>query len=195
MPDATGRFGLMKAASKLIRRAGYLAIGLDHFAKPADSLALSQAEGRLRRNFQGYTSDQSSSLIGFGTSAIGTLPEGYIQNTARTVAYRDAITADRLATARGIALTAEDRIRRSVIERLMCDLEVDLEHVSDGEGCLPAAFAEEIEAIDKMACEGLVVRDGLRITVPDDARPFLRSVCAVFDRYVRQSSTRHSRAV
>ncbi len=126
LPDTAERFAQSAAAADVLISAGYQRIGLDHFARSDDLLARRQREGRLHRNFQGYTTDESSCLIGFGTSAIGALPDGYVQNTATTAAYRDAIGNGRLATVRGRALTGEDRTRRDIIERLMCDLRVDL---------------------------------------------------------------------
>jgi oxygen-independent coproporphyrinogen-3 oxidase len=104
--------------------SGYRHIGLDHFARADDPLAERQLQGRLHRNFQGYTTDETVNLIGFGPSAIGSLPGGYVQNTPHTIGYRDAIMAGRPATVRGRAVTAEDRLRGRIIERLMCDQNV-----------------------------------------------------------------------
>ena len=174
--------------------AGYVAIGLDHFAKPDDPLAHAQKEGRLRRNFQGYTTDEASTLVGFGTSSISRLPQGYVQNASSTVAYRAAIAADRLATVRGFLLTAEDRLRGAIIERLMCDLAVDLERVAPAYGGDPCSFLPELARIDAMAQDGVVTREGYRIVIPDAARPFLRSVCSVFDRRLPAKAEGYSRA-
>lgn len=195
LPDTLERFDQAQAAAAAIVEAGYVAIGLDHFAKPEDALARVQREGRLRRNFQGYTADPARTLIGFGTSSISRLPEGYAQNASSTAAYRAAIEARRLATARGVALTAEDRFRGAIIERLMCDLCVDLERVAAAHGEDPHSLLPELARIDALAEDGLVARQGFRLTVPDAARPFLRSVCAVFDRYLAPGETRHSRAI
>jgi oxygen-independent coproporphyrinogen-3 oxidase len=138
LPEAVERIRQASAASAAIVEAGYVAIGLDHFARPDDPLAHSQRTGHLRRNFQGYTTDKAPTLIGFGTSSIGHLPQGYVQNASSTVAYRDAILSGRLATARGIAVTADDRLRGAIIERLMCDLEVDLERIASIYGGAPS---------------------------------------------------------
>ena len=134
LPGAAERLAQMQAAAETILAAGYEAIGLDHFAKSGDALAGRRKAGHLHRNFQGYTTDEARTLIGFGTSAIGTLPEGYVQNAPGTVAYRETLATGRLATVRGRAVTAEDRLRRAVIERLMCDLAVDLETVAADHG-------------------------------------------------------------
>ena len=195
LPGAAERLGQMRAAAAAIVEAGYVAIGLDHFARPGDELARALLDGRLRRNFQGYTTDRAPSLIGFGTSSIGALPQGYVQNAASTVTWRDAIAAGQLATARGLMLTADDRLRGDIIERLMCDLAVDIEHIAARHGRSPEDFAPELASLDKIAEDGLVGRDGYHITVPEAARPFLRSICAAFDRHLTPGPMRHSRAV
>lgn len=172
---------------------GLFPIGIDHFAKPDDPLVLRQREGRLHRNFQGYTTDDAAALIGFGTSAIGSLPQGYVQNASSTVAYREATANGRLATVRGVALTDDDRLRRSIIERLMCDFSVDLARIAPTDK--KPDFAAELAAIDALARDGLVKRDGLSIEIPEDSRLLVRNVCAAFDRYLQSGAGRHSRAV
>ena len=105
LPGSSERFAQSRAAAEVLIGAGYQPIGLDHFAKSGDLLARCQREGRLHRNFQGYTTDEAPILLGFGTSAIGALPDGYVQNAASTMVYRDAINGGRLATVRGCVLT------------------------------------------------------------------------------------------
>ncbi|PVE22093.1 oxygen-independent coproporphyrinogen III oxidase [Microvirga sp. KLBC 81] len=193
MPDAIQRVEQNTAAAAALIEAGYVQIGLDHFAKPSDPMVVRQREGRLHRNFQGYTTDEASALIGFGTSAIGSLPQGYIQNASSTVAYREAITKGRLATARGVALTDDDRLRRSIIERLMCDFAVDLDRIASDRR--KPDFTAELAVIDELARDGLVKRDGLSIEIPEDSRLLVRNICAAFDRYLESGAARHSRAV
>ena len=123
LPGSHERFSQSRAAADVFVGSGYQHIGLDHFARADDPLAERQREGRLHRNFQGYTTDETVNLIGFGPSAIGSLPGGYVQNTPHMIGYRDAIMAGRPATVRGRAVTAEDRLRGRIIERLMCDLQ------------------------------------------------------------------------
>jgi oxygen-independent coproporphyrinogen-3 oxidase len=195
MPDAAGRLCQAQAASELVGGAGYVAIGLDHFARPDDPLTQAQRNGRLRRNFQGYTTDRAATLIGFGTSSIGRLPGGYVQNASRTVAYRSAIASGRLATVRGIVLSDEDRLRAAVIERLMCDLAADVGRIAAESGRDPEDFGREFSTLDRMAEDGIVSRDGYRVSVPEEARPYLRHVCAVFDRHLSAGETRYSRAL
>jgi oxygen-independent coproporphyrinogen-3 oxidase len=194
LPGTEERFVQSQTAAELLAGAGYVPIGLDHFAKRNDLLARRQREGRLRRNFQGYTTDKSEILIGFGTSAIGSLPQGYVQNAGSGVSYRSAIGAGTLATSRGVALTAEDRLRRDVISRLMCDLRLDLAEMCAMHGTGTDHFAAELPRLDELAAEGLVERTGALISLPEHARPFVRLVCAVFDQFLASDEARYSRA-
>ena len=160
---------------------------------------MAQRAGRLRRNFQGYTPDGSPVLIGFGASAIGALPQGYVQNAPDFHAYAAAIEAGGLPVTRGLPLSADDRLRRDLIERLMSDLAVDLEQVATRHGLGSDHFDPELPALDDLVADGLVKRDGRRLTIPAGARPLVRIVAAVFDRYLMASqqngTARHSRAV
>ena len=194
LPGSSERFEQSCAAAEIFVGAGYRRIGLDHFATSADPLAAHQREGRLHRNFQGYTTDQSPNLIGFGPSAIGSLPGGYVQNTASMVAYREAIMAGRPATARGLALTSEDRLRGAIIERLMCDLRVDIAELCAAHDADAGQFAAELGKIDELANDGIVERSGSEIKVPEHARALVRAVCAVFDAYAPDDNARYSRA-
>ena len=195
LPDAIARVEQREAAAEAFIGAGYVQIGIDHFAKPDDPMAVRQQDGRLRRNFQGYTTDEASALIGFGTSAIGSLPQGYIQNASTTVAYRESVLNGRLPIVRGVELTADDRLRRAIIERLMCDFSVNLDDVASEFHWKASDFDFEIGAIDALAEDRLVVRDGLVLTIPEQSRALVRNVCAVFDRYLDSGAERHSRAL
>jgi len=189
LPDGAQRWAQFEAAASILQQAGYVWIGLDHFAKADDPLAIASAAGSLRRNFQGYTTDRCEALIGLGASAIGALPDGYVQNIVRINEYGTAIRADRLPIARGFALSPDDRRRRAIIERLMCEQQVELEIL----GSEP--YAPELDRLDGMISDGLVERDGSRIVITERGRPFMRAVCAVFDRYLATGAGRHSRAV
>jgi oxygen-independent coproporphyrinogen-3 oxidase len=191
LPDSAARWAQFEAAAALLQQAGYLWIGLDHFARPDDPLAVASASGQLRRNFQGYTTDRCAALLGFGASAIGALPQGYVQNLVGFKDYAGALRAGRLPIARGIALGADDRRRRAIIERLMCDRRVDLATIDDtGE-----PFAPPLDRLAAMAADGIVAVEGSVVAVTERGRPFLRAVCAVFDRYLAPEAGRYSRAV
>ena len=126
LPDSIVRHLQSETIAEALLDAGYVRIGLDHFALPGDSLALARQDGRLRRNFQGYTDDSADTLIGLGASAIGRMPQGFAQNAVPTRDYLARIAENRLATSKGYVFTEEDRFRADIIERIMCDLAVDL---------------------------------------------------------------------
>ncbi|HWM49349.1 MAG TPA: oxygen-independent coproporphyrinogen III oxidase [Xanthobacteraceae bacterium] len=197
LPGLTARIAQAEVAAQALAAHGYVAIGLDHFARPDDSLAIAARERRLHRNFQGYTTDAADALIGFGVSAIGRLPQGYAQNVADVGNYARAIESGRLATARGFAFAGEDRLRAHVIEALMCNLAVDLDAAIDAvptPGANPN-FAAELAELAPLAARGLVTIDGHRITVTEAGRPFVRLVAAAFDAYLTAAPARHSVAV
>ena len=195
LPEPASRFEQAEEAARRLLDHGYVRIGLDHFARAEDPMARSLAAGRLRRNFQGYTTDGCAVLLGIGLSSIGTLPQGYVQNSADFTTYRARIEAGRLATVRGIALSAEDRLRRDVIERLMCELAVDLAEVAEQHGRRADMFASSLPRLIELEEDGLAVRDGWRLRVTEKGRPLVRAVCAAFDTYLESGSGRHSVAV
>ncbi len=194
LADAEARLEQSQAAADRLIRAGYVAIGLDHFALPTDSLARGLASGTLRRNFQGYTSDPHPTLIGLGASSIGRLPQGYVQNQANEVLWRAAIAEGRLPVARGLALTDDDRLRADVIERLMCDFTVDLKAVAARHDASPGVFADDLTRLEGLRADGLVAitHDVVRMT--DEGRPFVRLVAQAFDRR-SETQERFSRAI
>lgn len=191
LPDAFGRLEQAEAAEEALRAAGYEAIGLDHFAKPGDPMAEAARAGALRRNFQGYTTDAAPFLLGLGASAIGQLPDGYVQNDPDERRYLAAVEAGRLPVVRGRALTEDDRARRALIERVMCDFAVDLRAVP-----LPV-MAQAAARLAPLAGDGLVALEdgGRRLRVTEAGRRFVRHVAACFDAYLNPATGRHSRAV
>jgi oxygen-independent coproporphyrinogen-3 oxidase len=195
LPDAEERWQQFNAASLRMVERGYVPIGLDHFALPDDKLAVALREGRLHRNFQGYTVDAAGSLLGFGASAIGSLPQGYIQNLSPLKPYRETVAAGKLPVARGVAYSDDDRLRGEIIERLMCDLRVDVDAINRRHGTASDTFDPEMENLAKLADDGIIDLDGSRIAVTEDGRPYVRVVAAVFDRYLQSGKGRHSRAV
>ena len=195
LPDEAERLAQSAAVAARLVEHGYRRIGLDHFARQGDEMAQAQDEGRLRRNFQGYTTDRAAVLLGFGASAIGALAEGYVQNAVPFGHYADAIGAGALAVSRGVRLDDDDRLRRAIIERLMCDLTVDLEAQCAAHGAAVDGFAEAVAALAPMERDGLVVVDGHRISITEPGRALMRSVCAVFDRYLDAGQARYSQAV
>ena len=189
LPGALERVLQADAAEAVLARAGYVAIGLDHFARPEDEMAIAWRDGELRRNFQGYTTDAAPALVGLGASAIGSLPAGYAQNEPDERKYVAAVQAGALPVKRGRALTEDDRLRRGVIERVMCDFALDL-------GALPPVVLDEaMPALARLDADGIIAleRDYLRVT--PEGRRHVRHVAAAFDAYLGTGSGRHSAAV
>jgi oxygen-independent coproporphyrinogen-3 oxidase len=194
LPGVVERLEQAATGHAALIEAGYQAIGLDHFARPDDALALAARAGTLRRNFQGYTTDAADALIGFGASAISSLPQGFVQNAPDVGGYARAIADERLPTARGIAVTTEDRLRGRIIERLMCDFAVDLAALAGSQSDAPD-FTAELAELAPLADEGLVQLAGHTVTVTEAGRPFVRLVAAAFDTYLASGRARHSLAV
>jgi oxygen-independent coproporphyrinogen III oxidase len=195
LPNAVERLDQSQVAAERLAAEGYVSIGIDHFARPDDPMAIALAQRTLHRNFQGYTTDRAGALIGFGVSAIGRLPQGFVQNQPSELLWRGAVAAGRLPTARGVAVTAEDLFRGEVIERLMCDLSVDLEAVAARHGRQASDLAQAVEGLAPLEADGVVERNGAVIAITEVGRPFVRTACAQFDGYLDPSALRHSRVV
>ncbi len=195
LPDFSERWQQSEAAANRLVELGYVRIGFDHFARPDDDLAVAHAEGRMHRNFQGYTTDTAPALLGFGASAIGSLPQGYVQNTQPLRTYREAVTFADFATERGVALSDDDRLRRDIIERLMCDMTVDLNALCKTHDMARETLNDGMKRMEPLTEDGIVeVNDG-RVTLTAQGRPFVRLVAAAFDAYLNKGEKRHSKAV
>ncbi len=194
LPDGATRQAQAEAIAGTLGQAGYVRVGLDHYALPGDPMAVAHAAGTLRRNFQGYTTDPSEALIGLGASAIGRLPQGYVQNDPAVRAYAGRVARGELATLKGYALTPDDRLRAELIERVMCDFAVDVGAVCRSHGRDPDALLATLPRLPALAAHGLVRRKGTFLGIPDDARGFVRNVAAAFDAHLGTSAAIHSRA-
>jgi oxygen-independent coproporphyrinogen-3 oxidase len=195
LPDSLERYDQACAIANALKEAGYIQIGLDHFALPSDQMTAALREGRLHRNFQGYTTDESTVLLGFGASAIGHLPQGYVQNQVAIGDYSDAIATGRLATAKGYAMTEEDVLRAEIIERIMCDFGVDVGAVCARHGSGADAVLKSAPRLKQLVSDGVVEIEGSSLKVPSKSRFLVRSVAAAFDAHLDQSQRLHSRAV
>jgi oxygen-independent coproporphyrinogen III oxidase len=195
LPDGSERFDQACAIGNALKDAGYMQIGLDHFALPTDAMAIALREGRLRRNFQGYTTDESNVVLGFGASAIGFLPQGYVQNEVGISDYSQCIAEGRLSTMKGYALTADDRLRGEIIERIMCDLHVDLGAICARHGAAVNALLASAPRLKDLISNGIIECNGNALAVADDSRALLRSVAASFDAHLGRAKRPHSRAV
>ncbi|MCK0207319.1 oxygen-independent coproporphyrinogen III oxidase [Starkeya koreensis] len=186
LPGPAERLEQSEAARQVLLANGYVGIGLDHFARPDDPLAQAAAARRLRRNFQGYTADRADVLIGMGASAISRFPQGFTQNAPDIASYQRAIDAGGFASVRGIAFTADDVKRGAFIERLMCDLEVDLD---------PPTLADAAPRLADLVADGLLTIEGRHVAMTPVGRPFVRLAAAALDHRLQAATARHSAAV
>lgn len=193
MPTPEERLALFEMARNLFVWDGYDEIGIDHFARPTDGLARARREGRLRRNFQGYTDDTAPVLIGLGASSISRFPQGFAQNASGTAEHTKAIRDGRFSTHRGHAFAGEDLLRARIIEALMCDFRVDRAELTRDFAVAP----DRLDALFAAARDqfGAMVRvDESGLSIPPQARPLTRMVARAFDAY-DTAGAQHSAAV
>ena len=195
LPDVAARYAQAEFAARRLVEAGFARIGLDHFARPEDPLAKAAANGTMRRNFQGYTTDTADALLGFGASAIGRLPHGFVQNHVPIADYQRAVSGGGLSVAKGYAFQGEDLRRAHLIERLMCDLELSWSALEKEIGDCAGLRRDSAEALQQFARDGLIEPGPDGFSVTDQGRTFVRSICAAFDAYLPKSAARHSMAV
>jgi oxygen-independent coproporphyrinogen III oxidase len=193
LPSPEDRLALYETARNLFVWDGYSEIGIDHFARPGDGLEVAEREGRLRRNFQGYTDDTAAALIGLGASSISRFPQGFAQNNASTSAYQAAIREGRFATARGHAFTDEDRLREAMIGALMCDFRVDFRKIAEQFGIPVSDVAARFDGIDD-AFPGMLAHEKDVIEIRKDARTLTRMIARFLDAYA-VSQEGHSSAI
>ena len=191
LPSPDAKLQILQLAIRRLTDAGYVFIGMDHFAKPDDELAVAQRQGRLHRNFQGYSTHAEADLMAFGVSAIGKVGPTYCQNYKTIEEYYDALDRDRLPVARGLELTADDLLRRSIIQALMCHFalsfeSIEIAHLID----FKSYFATELAALGDMEKAGLLSIDEQWITVLPRGRMLVRAIAMVFDRYLRSDRER-----
>ena len=195
LPGAGERLEQAAAATAALVAEGYQVIGLDHFARPDDPMAVAAREGTLRRNFQGYTTDVADALVGLGASSIGRTPEGFLQNAPDVGAWRRAVEAGQLSVARGCVVTQDDVLRGSVIERLMCDFAVDFGALAEAACGEAHALDDAIGDLEGLQRDGVLELRGRALRLTDKGRPFMRLAAAAFDVYLRAGKGRHSVAV
>lgn len=195
LPGSAERGRQAREAGRRLVDRGYEAIGLDHFALPTDPLAIAAREGRLHRNFQGYTTDAQETLLGLGATSIGRTPMGYVQNIGETRAWTRAIREGRLPVGKGLALGPEDRLRAWVIERIMCDGAVDTEAAAERFAVAADWASAELASLAPLEADGVLHRERGWIALEPEARALSRVVAAAFDTYLAAGKGRHSAAV
>jgi len=198
LPDAATRLALFGAAFRVLCEAGYVYVGMDHFARADDELVRAQMAGTLQRNFQGYSTHGDCDIVGLGVSSISRVGDSYSQNARDLVGYEAALVAGRLPVVRGIRLTNEDTVRRAAIGELMCHGEIDTARFGAEHGLrFGVAFALELDRLASCADDGLVVLDANLIRVTPRGRLLLRNIAMCFDAYLNQPSDapRYSRTI
>lgn len=194
LPTPQERLGLYETARKLFLWDQYAEIGIDHFATRSDGLTTAQKLGQLKRNFQGYTDDQSDVLIGLGASSISRFPQGYAQNASATSAHTKAIREGSFSIARGHVFQGEDKLRGRLIEALMCDFRINSAEILSAFDITPTALHEMFNSVAKQFPDMLQIQpDGLFI--PDHARPLTRMIARSLDAYNVTSKAKHSSAI
>ena len=191
LPAASAKVAMLSQSLAAFLGAGYTYIGMDHFALPGDALALARRLGRLHRNFQGYSTQPDCDLIGLGVSAIGHVGATYSQNAKTLEEYSDALDQGRLPVARGLALTRDDLVRRTVIMALMCQGQVVFESIElawllD----FRTYFARELAQLQELEQQGVVELAGAGIQVTAQGWFFVRAVAMVFDRHLQADRNR-----
>jgi oxygen-independent coproporphyrinogen-3 oxidase len=197
MPGSDAKLAMLQLCIERLTGAGYVYIGMDHFARPGDDLAIAQRQGRLHRNFQGYSTHADTDLVSCGVSAIGAVGATYSQNVKTLDAYYDALDRNELPVARGARLNMDDVLRRTIIQKLMCQFELSISAI---EQAFPVVFRQyfrdELAQLATMEDDGLVSVNGDWISVGAKGRLLIRNVCMVFDRYLAGSTgPRYSKTV
>lgn len=194
LPSAAEKLRILQATIERLLDAGYVYIGMDHFALPEDELARAQRDGRLYRNFQGYSTHADCDLVALGITAIGSVADSFSQNVRTLDEYYARLDAGRLPVLRGYVLTDDDRLRRDVIMQLICHFELAFADIEERHGVTFADyFAAELEQLQRFRDDGLVELDAEAVRVTPAGRMLIRNVCMLFDRHLQQDRERKTR--
>jgi len=187
LPDRRTKLATFAVARERFLAAGYEAIGMDHFAKPDDELARAKRGGRLKRNFQGYCVVPADDVLGLGISAIGDIAGAYVQNAKKLSSYSEALDDGRLPIERGVALSADDLLRRHVIHSLMCNFAIDVRAVERRFDIdFASYFAEDLALLGEHERTGMVTLDADGIHATELGQIFVRNLAMCFDSYLRR---------
>lgn len=197
LPSAAEKLDILHMAIDRLQDAGYVYIGMDHFAKPQDSLVLAQQQGKLQRNFQGYATHGDCDLLSFGVSSISAFGGIYLQNAKVLNHYQQLIDAQKLPYTRGFVLSDEDKLRQAVINQIICHFSLNFSDIEQQFGiAFEKHFAEELGELETMQGDGLIELDCKSLRVCDAGRLLVRRICMVFDAYLRkQNLIRYSRII
>jgi len=198
MPSAEVKLSILKQSIEQLTSAGYVYIGMDHFAKPDDELSIAQQQGKLYRNFQGYATHADCDLVGLGITSIGTIDNSFAQNVKTLDEYQTLIGSGKLAVFRGVEIDQDDLLRRAVIMQLICHFNLNFANIESKHNIdFSKYFADEITRLKVMCDDGLIEMNNESIQVTGKGRLLIRNICMIFDRYMKneQSNQRFSKAI
>ena len=190
LPSAEDKLAILQQVTNKLIAAGYEYIGMDHFAKPTDELAIAQKERKLYRNFQGYSTNSDCDLVALGITSIGKVADSYSQNIKTIKEYTEVIDSGHLPVFRGVALSEDDVLRREVINQLICHFELNFKEIENAFTIdFSDYFANELKQIIDMQDDGLLELTKDRILVLPEGKLLIRNICMVFDVYLKQMKT------
>jgi oxygen-independent coproporphyrinogen III oxidase len=196
LPSPSVKLDILQLTVEKLQQAGYVYIGMDHFALESDSMVKAQHEGTLQRNFQGYSTHADTDLIAIGVSSIGSIGDSYSQNSSNIDDYTASILAGKLPIVRGLVLTDEDLLRKQVINQLICHFRLNIPLVEQQWGInFRKYFSSEIKQLKKMEEEGLLSIDTNTIKVEQKGRFLIRNICMVFDAYLGKTTVKFSKVI
>ena len=196
LPSSSTRIAILRHTIEKLIDAGYVYIGMDHFALPEDDLTQARENGTLQRNFQGYSTHGGSDLVSLGVSAISHIGNSYAQNSLTTADYEERIRGGHLPVRKGMVVDDDDLLRADVIHEIMCHDTLDFDAFSEGHDIdFADYFADELDRLEPLVDDGLIELDDSRIDITDKGRLLLRSVAMVFDRHLGEGTTRFSKAI
>lgn len=196
MPTPEVKLAILQMVGQKLTEAGYVYIGMDHFAKPDDELAVAQREGQLYRNFQGYSTHSDCDLVGLGITSIGRVGDAYIQNVKELDEYDRLINLNKLPVFKGVELDDDDKLRRAVITQLICHFELSFTSIEQHFDIhFTEYFAKELVALAPMQADGLLTVSTENIKVLASGRLLIRNICMVFDKYLAQKSQQFSKVI
>ncbi|WP_198246445.1 oxygen-independent coproporphyrinogen III oxidase [methane-oxidizing endosymbiont of Gigantopelta aegis] len=196
LPRADVKLEILQHVGKKLTDAGYVYIGMDHFALPDDELAVAQREGKLYRNFQGYSTHSDCDLIGLGMTSIGRIADAYVQNLKDLAAYNAALQHNKLPIFKGVALDEDDKLRRAVITQLICHFQLSFSDIENRFAInFEEYFSSELQQLVPMADDGLLSLEQQQIKVLSPGRLLIRNICMVFDKYLAQKTQQFSKVI
>lgn len=196
LPTPAVKLEILQMVGKKLTDAGYVYIGMDHFAKPDDELAVAQREGKLYRNFQGYSTHSDCDLVGLGITSIGRVGDAYVQNHKELDQYDQAISAGRLPVFKGVELDEDDKLRRAVITQLICHFDLNFSKIEQAFNIVFADyFAPELENLHSMQRDGLLQMNADGLQVEPAGRLLIRNICMVFDKYFAKKQQQFSKVI